>query len=603
MIPKPRLIGISIIRNEEDNYLRPWLKNMNRFLDMHIFLDDASTDNTPLIIQNAIEAGYRGKLFKRQSSLFAVDEPKLRSELWEYLRQIAKPNDWVLIVDADEFYDEKLLDFKSKIPQLNYLGYNCCKVSCIDIWGKNLYRIDNHWSPKYADLRLFAFQDIPFGQYGAVLHQPPYPIGINCNRPYHMYIPKLHFAYFRYRDRLRRYNFYKSHVVEPASLTHALSIFEKNSCAPIYPYWSRGIRSHIMSIVRDAEEIWKKEPDRPLVSIIIPVKNAAKFLARCLDSILKQTYPHLEIICVDNDSNDGSLELLKEYIKKDKRIVLLTIAQAGAGSARNAGIQYAHGEWIGFVDADDYIAPQTYEKAISNIQKDIDMICWGVRCVKDDSQQQIPWLDTMNHFLRLRFKGKKNFSFKVAHKTSVTVWNKLFRAEIIHRRKINFTEGVIFEDNAFFWKYFLYCQKVFFIPEFLYFYTQRMSSVMGALFRHSLLTVGDTITVGEDICRYYQTEGKFEIYKKYLEKIFLSIFFLEFDHILVKYRKELLQKGKKFCNSFFPNSRNCLLKAIIKGNTEVLTVRNKTSWLEKLFSIRYEQGKKIVNIIGFKFNI
>ena len=98
------------------------------------------------------------------------------------------------------------------------------------------------------------------------------------------------------------------------------------------------------------------------ISVVIPVYNAAPYLQRCLDSIYSQSYKNLEIICINDGSTDKSLEILSTYAKKEKRLVVISQENKGASAARNAGIERATGDFISFIDADDYILPGLYEK-------------------------------------------------------------------------------------------------------------------------------------------------------------------------------------------------------------------------------------------------
>ena len=94
--------------------------------------------------------------------------------------------------------------------------------------------------------------------------------------------------------------------------------------------------------------------NEPLVSVIVPVYNTKKYLSRCLESIVKQTYKKLEVIAIDNNSSDGSADIMQLYANKDKRVVLTEEKTQGLGSARDKGLSIAKGEWICFVDSDDY---------------------------------------------------------------------------------------------------------------------------------------------------------------------------------------------------------------------------------------------------------
>ena len=101
---------------------------------------------------------------------------------------------------------------------------------------------------------------------------------------------------------------------------------------------------------------------KPIVSILIPVYNVENYLDKCLDSVISQTMNNIEIICVNDGSTDHSGEILEKYQKKDKRIIVVNKENGGLPSARNAGLEIARGKYIGFVDADDYINSDMYEK-------------------------------------------------------------------------------------------------------------------------------------------------------------------------------------------------------------------------------------------------
>lgn len=109
--------------------------------------------------------------------------------------------------------------------------------------------------------------------------------------------------------------------------------------------------------------------DNGKISVIIPIYNSEKYLKRCLDSVINQTYKNLEIICVNDGSKDNSLQILQEYAQKDNRIIIIDKENAGVSAARNDGIRKATGEYIGFVDSDDWIELDMYEKMYKALKK------------------------------------------------------------------------------------------------------------------------------------------------------------------------------------------------------------------------------------------
>ena len=111
------------------------------------------------------------------------------------------------------------------------------------------------------------------------------------------------------------------------------------------------------------------------VSIIVPVYNVQDYLPKCLDSLLAQTYKNIEIIVVNDGSPDDSQRVIDEYAARDSRIVAVSKPNGGLSDARNFGMQYAQGEYIGFVDGDDYVEPDMYEKMLTKAkQEDSDIV-------------------------------------------------------------------------------------------------------------------------------------------------------------------------------------------------------------------------------------
>ena len=106
------------------------------------------------------------------------------------------------------------------------------------------------------------------------------------------------------------------------------------------------------------------------VSVIIPVYNVEPYLKQCMDSVVGQTLKDIEIICVDDGSTDGSLDILKEYATEDSRIQIIEQKNAGAGAARNNGMRHATGKYLSFLDSDDFFEPRMLEKAYDLAEKD-----------------------------------------------------------------------------------------------------------------------------------------------------------------------------------------------------------------------------------------
>lgn len=175
----------------------------------------------------------------------------------------------------------------------------------------------------------------------------------------------------------------------------------------------------------------------PKVSVIVPVYNTSAYLRECLDSIINQTLKEIEVICVDDGSVDGSLDILKEYAKKDKRFTIITQQNTSAGAARNAGLAVAKGEYLSFLDSDDFFAPEMLEETYNVITKDETDVCIYSGVQKDYKENKIlplPWLcQAENGIIHTNIvKGKIFFI------TSPNCWNKLFSRRIIDRYNLRY---------------------------------------------------------------------------------------------------------------------------------------------------------------------
>lgn len=190
-----------------------------------------------------------------------------------------------------------------------------------------------------------------------------------------------------------------------------------------------------------------------LISVIVPVYNIEKYLPRCLQSISEQTYTNLEIIVIDDGSTDSSGKIADEFAKKDDRFVVIHKENGGVGSARNVGIANVHGEFIGFVDGDDYINSEMYRVLYENIKKseyDIsgcyyrgasdDIIRDTKEFVDYDNQQTIELnnYELFNHYYNGKEIEKKNNIYTTSF---LALWNKLYKKEVFN--------GIVFPENVY----------------------------------------------------------------------------------------------------------------------------------------------------------
>jgi glycosyltransferase involved in cell wall biosynthesis len=209
------------------------------------------------------------------------------------------------------------------------------------------------------------------------------------------------------------------------------------------------------------------------ISIIIPVYNSEKYLAKCLDSVLNQTFSDIEVICVNDGSTDASGKTLCEYAGKDSRVKIVEKENGGASSARKAGLVQAHGEYIGYVDSDDWIESDMYEKLYSYAQKySVDMVSCGYYLEGSYTTRHI---DTVEQGL---YDGEKikylrdNTIYRLDKKETglrASLCCKLFRRELFTDVQLNIPDNIVIsEDKMCLIHYILHCQSVYVVREPFY---------------------------------------------------------------------------------------------------------------------------------------
>lgn len=191
---------------------------------------------------------------------------------------------------------------------------------------------------------------------------------------------------------------------------------------------------------------------QPLISVIVPVYNAENQIGRAIESLLDQTYGNLEIILVDDGSKDKSYDQCCQYLGRDSRISLFHQENKGLSSARNLGLENAHGEFVAFCDADDRMAPDSIMQLFKCMEEDVQLCIIGAFFEYSDGRTKV-WrqfedscytrTDDCGKFLRYG-----------------TVWGKLFRRGMIEDNKLCFVENVCTEDCIFLWAYLSYVTKV-----------------------------------------------------------------------------------------------------------------------------------------------
>ncbi len=283
------------------------------------------------------------------------------------------------------------------------------------------------------------------------------------------------------------------------------------------------------------------------VSIIVPVYNVEKYIDKCLSSLVNQTLKDIEIIVVDDDSPDNSKTIIDKYVKKyPKKVRYFHKENGGQGSARNLGLSKAKGDYIAYVDSDDYIEPDMMEKMYNKaIQDNSDIVICGNREV-----------DTSGKELNINLSTVYNNPIIDSIYGNMAVWNKIYKKDIL--KDMLFREKLWYEDIDFTTKLILSTDKISFINEPLYNYLVRSGSTMNNKnYKRNL----ELLNAFDEMIKYFKS-------KKTYKKNYDELEFIAFYHIYVmgigriisidapmKDKKEIIDAYKKYMNDHFKTFR------------------------------------------------
>jgi len=291
------------------------------------------------------------------------------------------------------------------------------------------------------------------------------------------------------------------------------------------------------------------------VSIIVPVYNVEPYLEKCLESLINQTLQEIEIIVVNDGSTDNSQKIIDKYAKNSNKIRAFYKENGGLSDARNYGLPYATGEYIGYVDSDDFVEltmfEQLYEKAINDGS---DIVECDLRHTYEDSE------DT-EHGKHIYDKNE------IIMQGRSVVWNKIYKREWLNQTGVVFLKGAIYEDVDFFVRLVPYITKYSYIDDALIHYVQRSSSINNL----STLKTMDIIKILTNIHDYYKEHNFYNEYKEALEYLFTRILLCSsmarMSRILDKKERVLaLEQNWKILYEFFPKWKK---NVYLKGNKSI----------------------------------
>ena len=221
----------------------------------------------------------------------------------------------------------------------------------------------------------------------------------------------------------------------------------------------------------------------PKLSIIVPIYNVEKYLPRCIESILNQTFKDFELVLVNDGSTDKCKEICEKYKKMDSRIIVANKKNGGLSSARNLGLDISKGDYIGFVDSDDFIHVNMYEILFNIINTNgSDIVICDYHKVNEDNIKKCEEMKSNNHDIRVENINNIDSIEKVltVGKKFIVAWNKIYKRSLFDN--LRYKEGVIYEDEFLAHRILYKCSKVSIINQALYYYVQRKGSIVNSPF-------------------------------------------------------------------------------------------------------------------------
>ncbi len=315
------------------------------------------------------------------------------------------------------------------------------------------------------------------------------------------------------------------------------------------------------------------------VSVIVPVYNVEKYIEKCLESLVNQTLEEIEIIIVNDGSKDNSIEIIQKYVENFKeKIIYLEKENGGLSDARNYAIPYATGEYIAFLDSDDYVEIDMYEKMYKKAKEE------NADLVECDFFWEYPTKTKLDKGIRYGDDKKE-----ILEKIRVVAWNKLIKKEVLLNSKLIFPKNLRYEDVEFTYKLILEINKVAFLEEPMIHYIQRDNSISNVQNERTK----EIITVLENVIKYYKEKNIYEEYKTVLEYIYVRYIFCSSLLRMVKVkdkltREKLLEDAWNSVNEKFPNWK----KNSILNNQKTI----KNIYLKSISKFTYKMYSKVFRL-------
>ena len=321
------------------------------------------------------------------------------------------------------------------------------------------------------------------------------------------------------------------------------------------------------------------------VSLIIPIYNVEKYLAGCLESLVNQSLKELEFICINDGSTDKSLEILNRYAAQDKRFIIISQENLGQGIARNKGLEVARGEYIGFVDSDDWVEPNTFEILYNKAKElDLDIVECNYYDEFEDGRAERKWQTRLTTNKVFNWHNNKQYLF--TH--PIATWNKLFKAELIKNHNLKFSSGKSGEDQYFTISSRLFAKRALWLNDLLYYYVSRESSCVHTTSNAAF----DMVYYINDIKNLLLKENSYNDIKKKFAKYASQYLAQHYRKIPAERQDEFKNHAKTYLSD---KEYKLFLTRLHSAHSH---------FMENIFSIKneYNNGKKIKVITLFGQN-
>lgn len=341
----------------------------------------------------------------------------------------------------------------------------------------------------------------------------------------------------------------------------------------------------------------------PTISIIVPVYNVEKYLRKCINSILNQTFSDFELILVDDESPDNCPQICDEYAVKDSRIKVIHKKNGGVSAARNSGLEIVQGDYVAFCDSDDYVAEDWLQKMHDTIIK-TDADCVGIQfALINDSGELISKSTYKTNEWNFR-SCKDNVEYIVNEllrgKCGWALWSHLYKISVIKKNKIKICETCsnFAEDLNFTLKYSLHCKKIIILQDCCYFYVQHEGSMMSN--SKNMIKLDAMNEVSKDFGSYFFSQKFPRKINKFFPIIHYFIMYEQYRTLLyypVDYDRLELELSKINNKKWFRKYNNKIIlqygllkKLFGKTNAQKIAVFSRFLFHQNRFIYKYERA-------------